>query len=126
MSRLDFSFRRFAGLLAVTLEVASIIALVIRSAVFLWWLRSGGSDVARRILDDTTFFLVLAVLLLLLVSIWRIVADGRPAVFPTIRAVVYLLICAIHPYPLGGEHTAKTPNHAMERTADRLYARLLR
>gem|GEM_PF-4189176 len=120
MDTTRFSFRRFTTLLSRALEAATIVALIVRTLLFVVWLRSGGTSPVRTVLDDATTFLLLAILVLLLVDVSRLFTDGRCAVFPTVRAVIYLLLFCLSPYPLRDQQRHAGPNQAMELTATRL------
>ena len=117
MTAAGFSFRRFVGLLARSLEVATVVALIFRTVAFVVWVRSGGDAFARTVLDDASNFLFLVIMLLLLVDLVRIILKDHGAVFGTLRAFGYLVLFSLSPYPLGAHDRHAGSNQSLQLTA---------
>jgi hypothetical protein len=116
MNAKGFSFQRFTGLLSAALEVATIAALIVRTVLFIVWWRSGGDSLDRTKLDHASMFLLLVIFALLLTDVFRLFAEGKRAVIPTIRAIVYLLLFCLSPYPLGTQQRHAGSNQTMQNS----------
>jgi len=116
-----FLFIRFATLLIRVLEVSIIAGLLLRWAAIFLIVRPETNALGGTVMDVAANFCFLAIACLLVGDLWLLLARRPHAVFATLRTFLYIVLCLVGPYRLGGlpENTTERPNQAIELTPGR-------
>src|SRR5437899_1562126 len=95
-----FSLPRALRLLSISLEIAILVGLAVKSVLLIIWLQPH-HEFMRRSVDIACDFVVLSICVFLLVTICLLSVGWRSVLFRMIRAVLYYGILGLTGMPLG-------------------------